>query len=262
MYKTIATEIDNGVGIITLDRADRHNAFDDVLLQELVRALGSMSRDNNVRVVVLSSTGKSFCAGADLEWMQASSRLSAEENQRDARVMAEMLKRLATMPKPTIARVQGAAYGGGVGLVAACDIAVAAFDVQFSFSEVRLGIIPAVISPYVIAAMGMRHARRYMLTGERFSAAEAYRLGLVHEMVVDEVGLDVAVGQIVGTLLHNGPRALAECKDLIRAVAYRPLDADLMDDTVRRIASVRASEEGREGIAAFLEKRRPSWLPG
>jgi methylglutaconyl-CoA hydratase len=260
MYKTIATEIDSGVGIITLNRPERHNAFDNVLLQELVRALGSMSRDNSVRIVVLSSTGKSFCAGADLEWMQESARLSAEENQRDARVMAEMLKRLATMPKPTIARVQGAAYGGGVGLVAACDIAIATFDVQFSFSEVKLGIIPAVISPYVIAAMGMRHARRYMLTGERFSAAEAYRIGLIHEMLVDDAGLDDAVGQIVTSLLQNGPRALAECKDLIRAVAYRPLDADLMDDTVRRIASVRASEEGREGVAAFLEKRRPAWL--
>lgn len=260
MYKTIVTEIDNGVGIITLDRAERHNAFDNVLLQELVRALGSMSRDDSVRVVVLSAAGKSFCAGADLGWMRESAELSSEENQRDARVMAEMLKRLATMPKPTIARVQGAAYGGGVGLVAACDIAIATFEVQFRFSEVRLGIIPAVISPYVIAAMGVRHARRYMLTGELFSAAEAYRIGLIHEMVADEAALDMAVGQIVDTLLRNGPRALAECKDLIRAVAHRPLDAELMDDTARRIASVRASGEGREGLAAFLDKRRPAWL--
>jgi methylglutaconyl-CoA hydratase len=261
MYKTIATEVDSGVGVITLDRPERHNAFDDALLQDLVRALGSMSRDNSVRVVVLSAAGKSFCAGADLGWMSQSAQLSSEENQRDARVMAEMLKRLATMPKPTIARVQGPAYGGGVGLVAACDIAVATFDAQFSFSEVRLGIIPAVISPYVMAAMGVRHARRYMLTGERFSAAEAYRIGLIHEMVADDAALDVAVGQIVDALLKNGPRALAECKDLIRAVAWRPLDAELMDDTVRRIASARASEEGREGVAAFLEKRRPAWLP-
>jgi len=243
MYKNIVTEIDSGVGIITLNRADRHNALDD-----------------SVRVVVLSSTGKSFCAGADLAWMRQASALSTEENQRDARVMAEMLKRVATIPKPTVARVQGPAYGGGVGLVAACDIAIATFDVQFCFSEVRLGLIPAVISPYVIAAMGPRHARRYMLSGESFSAAEAYRTGLIHEMVADQAALDEAVGQIVEVLLQNGPRALAECKDLIRAVVNRPLDAELMDDTARRIARARASDEGREGVAAFLEKRRPSWL--
>jgi len=260
MYKNIVTEIDSGVGIITLNRADRHNAFDDVLIQELVRALGVMGRDESVRVVVLSSTGKSFCAGADLGWMRAAGALSLEENQRDARVMAEMLKRVATIPKPTVARVQGPAYGGGVGLIAACDIAVATFDAQFSFSEVRLGLIPAVISPYVIAAMGPRHARRYMLTGESFSAAEAYRTGLIHEMVADQAALDDAVGQLVDVLLQNGPRALAECKDLVRAVVNRPLDAELMDDTARRIARARASEEGREGVAAFLDKRRPSWL--
>lgn len=260
MYKNIVTEIDGGVGIITLNRADRHNAFDDVLIQEMVRALGVMGRDDSVRVVVLSSTGASFCAGADLGWMRDAAGLSLEENQRDARVMAEMLKRIATIPKPTVARIQGPAYGGGVGLIAACDIAVATFDAQFSFSEVRLGIIPAVISPYVVAALGPRHARRYMLTGERFSAAEAYRIGLIQEMVADESALDDAVGQIIDALLLGGPRALGECKDLIRAVVNRPLDADLMDDTARRIARARASDEGREGVAAFLEKRRPSWL--
>jgi methylglutaconyl-CoA hydratase len=259
MYKNIVTEIDSGVGIITLNRADRHNAFDDVLVQELVRALGVMGRDDTVRVVVLSSTGKSFCAGADLGWMREAGALSTEENQRDARVMAEMLKRIATIPKPTVARVQGPAYGGGVGLIAACDIAVATFDAQFRFSEVRLGLVPAVISPYVIAAMGPRHARRYMLTGESFSAAEAYRVGLIHEMVADEAALDEAVGQIIGSLLENGPRAIAECKDLIRAVVNRPLDAELMDDTARRIARARASDEGREGVAAFLDRRPPSW---
>jgi methylglutaconyl-CoA hydratase len=259
MYKNIVTEIDSGVGIITLNRADRHNAFDDVLVQELVRALGVMGRDDSVRVVVLSSTGKSFCAGADLGWMREAGSLSLEENQRDARVMAEMLKRIATIPKPTVARIQGPAYGGGVGLVAACDIAVATFEAQFRFSEVRLGLIPAVISPYVIAAMGPRHARRYMLSGESFSAAEAYRIGLIHEMVADDAALDEAVGQIVDGLLQNGPRALADCKDLVRAVVNRPLDAELMDDTARRIARVRASDEGREGVAAFLDKRRPTW---
>ena len=262
MYKNIVTEVDAGVGIITLNREDRRNAFDDVTIQELVRAIGVMGRDEGVRVVVLSSSGRDFCAGADLGWMRNAASLSAEENQRDARVMAEMLKRIATMPKPTVARVQGSAFGGGVGLLAACDIAIATFDAQFALSEVKLGLIPAVIAPHVIGAISERHARRYMLTGERFSAAEAYRIGLIHEMVADEAALDEAVGQIVEALLQNGPHALSECKDLLRAVVHRPLDAELMDDTSRRIARVRVSEEGREGIAAFMEKRRPQWVTG
>lgn len=260
MYKNIVTEVDEGVGIITLNRPDRHNSFDDVTIQELVRAIGVMGRDDQVRVVVLSSAGESFCAGADLGWMRDAANLSAEENQRDARVMAEMLKRIATIPKPTVARVQGIAFGGGVGLVAACDIAIATFESQFSLSEVRLGLIPAVISPHVIGAISERHARRYMLTGERFSASEAYRIGLIHEMVADEAALDDAVCQIVTGLLQNGPHALSECKELIRAVVHRPLDADLMDDTARRIARVRVSDEGKEGIAAFLEKRPARWI--
>jgi methylglutaconyl-CoA hydratase len=262
MYKNIITEVDEGVGIITLNRPDRHNSFDDVTIQELVRAIGVMGRDDAVRVVVLSSAGKNFCAGADLGWMRDAANLSAEENQRDARVMAEMLKRIATIPKPTVARVQGIAFGGGVGLVAACDIAIATFEAQFSLSEVKLGLIPAVISPHVIGAISERHARRYMLTGERFSAAEAYRIGLIHEMVADEAALDDAVWQIVTALLQNGPHALAECKELIRAVVHRPPDAELMDDTARRIARVRVSDEGKEGIAAFLDKRPPGWISG
>jgi methylglutaconyl-CoA hydratase len=262
MFKNIITEVDEGVGIITLNRPDRHNAFDDVTIQELVRAIGVMGRDDSVRVVVLSSAGKNFCAGADLGWMRAAANLGAEENQRDARVMAEMLKRIATIPKPTIARVQGNAFGGGVGLVAACDIAIATFEAQFSLSEVKLGLIPAVISPHVIGAISERHARRYMLTGERFSAAEAYRIGLIHEMVADEAALDDAVWQIVTGLLQNGPHALSECKELIRAVVHHPLDAELMDDTARRIARTRVSDEGKEGIAAFLDKRPPNWISG
>lgn len=260
MYKNIVTEIDSGVGIITLNRADRHNAFDDVLIQELVRALGVMGRDDSVRVVVLSSTGKSFCAGADLGWMREAGALSLEENQRDARVMAEMLKRIATIPKPTVARVQGPAYGGGVGLVAACDMAVATFETKFALTEVKLGLIPAVISPHVIAAIGERAARRYMLTAEAFSAAEAYRLGLIHEMVPDEAALDEAVGEWVTALLKNGPRALAECKALIRSVANRPLGPEVVDYTVDRIANLRVSPEGQEGLGAFLQKRKPNWV--
>ena len=260
MSETILTEIDRGIGIITLNRAERHNAFDDALIRELSQALTAMDTDPAVRVVVLSSTGKSFCAGADLNWMKRAAGFSAEETQRDALGLAGMLRLLNEMRKPTMARVQGPAYGGGVGLVAACDIAIAAFDAQFALTEVRLGIVPAVISPYVIAAMGERKARRYMLTAERFSAAEAYRIGLVHEIVPGEAELDEAVGEIVDTLLANGPCALGECKALIRAVANKPIGQEVIVDTASRIARVRASDEGREGMAAFLEKRKPNWV--
>jgi methylglutaconyl-CoA hydratase len=260
MYKNIITEVDQGIGIITLNRPDRHNAFDSQTIGELIQSFAGMASDDAVRVVVLSSAGKSFCAGADLEWMRTAAKWTSAENEADARVLAEMLHRLATLPKPTIARVQGAAYGGGVGLIAACDVAVATFDAQFALSEVKLGLIPATIAPHVIAAIGERHARRYMLTAERFSAAEAYRLGLVHEMVADEASLDLAVGAIIDAVLDNGPDALAECKDLIRAVGHRPIDAVVIADTARRIARVRASDEGRQGVAAFLEGRKPGWI--
>ena len=231
MYTNIVTEIDLGVGIITLNRPERHNAFDDALIAELSHALDSMADDPAVRVLVISSTGKSFCAGADLNWMKRAAGYGEDENLRDSRALAGMLRRLAQCPKPTIARVQGPAYGGGVGLVACCDIAIATFDAQFSLTEVKLGIIPAVISPHVIAAIGERYARRYMLTAERFSAAEAYRIGLLHEMVTDETALDEALGEIIDALLMNGPRALAECKQLISAVAWKPLSDDVVEDT-------------------------------
>jgi methylglutaconyl-CoA hydratase len=260
MYKNIITEVDQGIGIITLNRPDRHNAFDSQTIGELIQSFAGMASDDAVRVVVLSSAGKSFCAGADLEWMRTAAKWTSAENEADARVLAEMLHRLATLPKPTIARVQGAAYGGGVGLIAACDVAVATFDAQFALSEVKLGLIPATIAPHIIAAIGERHARRYMLTAERFSAAEAYRLGLVHEMVADEASLDLAVGAIIDAVLDNGPDALAECKDLIRAVGHRTIDAIVIADTARRIARVRASDEGRQGVAAFLEGRKPGWI--
>jgi methylglutaconyl-CoA hydratase len=260
MYKNIITEVDQGIGIITLNRPDRHNAFDSQTIGELIQSFAGMASDDAVRVVVLSSAGKSFCAGADLEWMRTAAKWTSAENEADARVLAEMLHRLATLPKPTIARVQGAAYGGGVGLIAACDIAIATFDAQFALSEVKLGLIPATIAPHVIAAIGERHARRYMLTAERFSASEAYRIGLVHEMVPDEASLDQAVGAIIDAVLDNGPNALAECKDLIRAVSHRTIDAVVIADTARRIARVRASDEGRQGVAAFLEGRKPGWI--
>ena len=260
MYQNILTEIDIGVGIITLNRPERHNAFDDALIAELSAAIDQMAADPAVRVLVISSSGKSFCAGADLNWMKRAAGYSNEENLRDSRALAGMLRRLAQCPKPTIARVQGPAYGGGVGLIACCDIAIATFDAQFALTEVKLGIIPAVISPHVIAAIGERYARRYMLTAERFSAAEAYRIGLLHELVTDAAALDDAVGEIVDAVLKNAPGAMAECKALIAAVAWKPLSPEVIEDTAQRITRLRASEEGREGMSAFLEKRKPNWI--
>ncbi len=259
MSETILSEIDEGVGIITLNRPERHNTFDDALLHDLTIALVEMDINPGVRVVVLSSTGKSFCAGGDIHWMKRAAAYSQEETQRDAADLAHLMFTLCNLGKPTVARIQGPAYGGGVGLIAACDIAIATFDAVFALTEVKLGIIPAVISPYVIAAMGERAARRYMLTAERFSAAEAYRLGLLHEIVPGEAQLDDAIGEIVEALLGNGPRALAECKTLIKAVANRPINNEMVNDTAARLARVRASAEGKEGMAAFLEKRLPSW---
>jgi methylglutaconyl-CoA hydratase len=259
MAETVLTEVDGPIGIVTLNRPERHNSFDEVLIAELTAALSDLERDEAVRVVVLSSTGKSFCAGADLNWMQRAAHYGQEENLRDARNLARLLSTLNLLGKPTIARVQGSAYGGGVGLIAACDVSVATYDAQFALTEVKLGIVPAVVSPYVVAAIGQHKARRYMMSAERFAAAEAYRIGLVHEIVPDENALDEAIGEIVGALLECGPHAQAECKDLIRSVANRPLSSDVIEDTARRITRVRASPEGREGIAAFLEKRKPSW---
>jgi methylglutaconyl-CoA hydratase len=258
-YQNILTETDAGVGIVTLNRPERHNAFDDATIAELSDAMERMAADDAVRLVVISSTGKSFCAGADLEWMQRAAGYSLEENQRDAGELAAMLLHVSECPKPVIARVQGPAYGGGVGLIAACDMALATFDAKFALTEVKLGIIPAVISPHVIAAIGERYARRYMLTAEAFSAAEAYRIGLIHEMVADEAALDEAIGELVEQMMKNGPQAIAECKALIRSVANRPLGPKVIDYTVERIANVRCSPEGQEGLSAFLQKRKPNW---
>lgn len=261
-YQSIVTEVDSGVGILTLNKAQRHNAFDEQLIAEITAALHELDADPDVRVVVLSSTGRSFCAGADLNWMRAAAGYAPEENLRDANRLAELLATLNELPKPTIARVQGPAYGGGVGLIAACDIAIGSYDAVFALSEVKLGIIPAVISPYVLAAIGERYARRYMLTAERFSAAEAYRIGLLHEIVPGDEQLDEAIAEIVDGLLANGPQAQAECKALIRVVSGQPIDEQTIAETAQRITRVRASAEGREGLAAFLEKRRPNWLAG
>ena len=259
-YQSIMTEVDGSVGILTLNRAQRHNAFDEQLIAEITAGLRELEADESVRAVVLSSTGKSFCAGADLHWMKRAAGYTPAENLLDANRLAELMSTLNELSTPTIARVQGPAYGGGVGLIAACDIAVATYDAVFTLSEVKLGIVPAVISPYVLAAIGERYSRRYMLTAERFSAAEAYRIGLLHELVPGEEQLDEAIAEILDSLLANGPNAQAECKALIRVVAGQPIDDQTIEETVQRITRVRASPEGREGLAAFLDKRRPSWL--
>jgi methylglutaconyl-CoA hydratase len=259
-YQSILTEIDGNVGILTLNKAQRHNAFDEQLIAEITEGLRELEADARVRAVVLSSTGKSFCAGADLNWMKRVADCTPEENLLDAKRLAELLSTLNELSKPTLARVQGPAYGGGVGLIAACDIAIGTYDAVFALSEVKLGIVPAVISPYVLAAIGERYSRRYMLTAERFSAAEAYRIGLLHELVPGEEQLDEAIAEILDSLLANGPHAQAECKALIRIVAGQPIDAETIDETAQRITRVRASPEGREGLAAFLEKRQPNWV--
>jgi len=257
----LAVEIHGPVGLITLNRPERHNAFDDVLIEELTAALRAMEGDDSVRVLVLGGAGRSFSAGADLNWMKRMAGYSRDENQRDAMALGALMRTLAHLRKPTIARVTGAAYGGGVGLVACCDIAVASHDATFALSEAKLGLVPAAISPYVIAAIGERAARRYFITGERFSAAEAWRLGLVHELGRDADEVDSRLNDLVEALLACGPAAQREAKDLVRAVANRPVTSELIQDTAERIARLRASPEGREGVAAFLEKRRASWVP-
>ena len=249
---------DDGVAWVTLTRPEVHNAFDDTLIAELSAVLGGFASDERVRAVVLGAQGRSFSAGADLNWMQRMAGYSERENLDDARALAELMRRLYELPKPTLALVQGPTYGGGVGLVACCDIAIAAETANFCFSEVRLGLIPAAIGPYVIAAMGERAARRYFLTAETFSAREAMRFGLVHDVVPDEALRDFG-RRVIKALLRGGPNAQVAAKDLILTISGRPLD-DLAEETAKRIARLRVSEEGREGIAAFLEKRKPRWL--
>lgn len=259
---SIQVVIDGHRGELTLNRPERHNALDEAMIAELTAALRELATDPGVRVVVLSAVGKSFCSGADLAWMQRAAGYGEEENLADARNLATLFTTLDTLAKPTIARVQGPAYGGGVGLVAACDMAIGVSETRFALTEVRLGLIPAVISPYVLAAIGARQARRYMLSAEVFPAAEALRLGLLHQVAEDLAALDRTVDALVKTLAANGPEAMASCKRLIAEVAGRVVNPPLIDDTARRITSVRAGAEATEGLSAFLEKRRPNWQGG
>ena len=250
---------ERGVATITLNRPDIHNAFDDTVIAALTNAFTHAANDPAVRVVVLAANGKSFCAGGDLNWMRRMAGYNYDENLRDSNALADMLRTLNFLPKPTIARVQGAAYGGGVGLVACCDIAVASSNSAFCLSEVKVGLIPATIGPYVVQAIGQRAARRYFTTAELISANTAHVLGLVSELV-EPKELEAHVANIVTNLLRNGPNAIAEAKRLVLDIAGREIDAAMIADTSERIAQTRGSDEGREGLSAFLEKRKPNWI--
>ncbi|KZX51343.1 gamma-carboxygeranoyl-CoA hydratase [Halioglobus sp. HI00S01] len=259
---TVSTTIDErGVATVTLNRPDKHNAFDDVVIAELRAAFDALAANDTVRVVVLASEGKSFSAGADLGWMKRMAAYDYSDNLADARLLADMLKALYDMPQPTIARVQGAAFGGAVGLVSCCDMAVASERASFSLSEAKVGLIPATISPYVIKAMGERAAQRYFTTAERFQAAQALRLGLISELASDDE-LDNVLNSLISALLQNGPLAVREAKKLVHDVAGHPITPALVEGTCEAIARIRISEEGQEGLGAFLNKRQPRWIAG
>jgi methylglutaconyl-CoA hydratase len=258
-YQTFEIELQQGVATVWLNRPDVRNAFNETTIAELTQAFRALGHDAGVRAVVLAARGPAFCAGADLNWMRKMADYTHDENRADAALLADMLRTIYLCPKPVVAKIQGDCYAGGMGLVAACDIAVAAQEVTFCLSEVRLGLIPATISPYVIKAMGENAARRYFLTAERFGAQEAQRIGFVHE-VVDAGALDAKVAEIVKALVGNSPNAVREAKKLVREVGGRPLTDALIADTVEGIAQIRASDEGREGVRSFLEKRKAGWL--
>jgi methylglutaconyl-CoA hydratase len=258
-YQTLELAHDAHVATIWMNRPEVRNAFSEQSIAELTHAFRALGKERSVRAIVLAARGTAFSAGADLNWMKKMAAYSEEENRADALALAEMLHVIHTCSKPTLARVQGDSYGGGVGLVAACDMAIVTEDAGFCLSEVRLGLIPATISPYVIRAMGERAASRYFLTAERFDAREAARIGFVHEVVPPDE-LDAAVARMLHHLTAGGPHAQDEAKRLIRDVAGEAVDEELLADTARRIAEVRVSPEGREGIAAFLGKRKATWL--
>ena len=246
------------VAEVWLNRPEVRNAFNDGVITELTAAFRSLGADPGLRAIVLAGHGKAFCAGADLSWMRAMAGYTWEQNHADAAGLAEMLWTIWTCPLPVVGRIHGDCYAGGVGLAAVCDVLVAAEGVQFCLSEAKLGLLPATIGPYVVRALGEQASRRYFTTAERFDAARAQALGFVHEVVVAEA-LDAKVAEIVAACVANGPAAVKACKQLVKDVAGRPVDAALRDDTARRIADIRASAEGREGVQAFLNKRDPAW---
>ncbi len=258
MPDTLLIATAEGVRSIRLNRPDRHNAFDDAVILDLTAAFGAAAADPGVRAVVLAAEGRSFSAGGDLNWMRRTADYSHAENLADAKALARLMEAVDGCPKPVLCVVQGAAYGGGVGLVACCDLVVAAEDARFCLSEVKLGLAPAVISPYVVRAIGARAARRYFLTAEVFDAPTAARLGLVHEVVPADRLADRRDAWL-RQLKANAPGGMAAAKGLVRRAAEEPLGQALRDWTAERIAELRASDEGREGIRAFLEKRKPNW---
>jgi methylglutaconyl-CoA hydratase len=260
MTQKVLSFIDkDGNATIALNRPELHNAFDPEMVEQMTTTLEQLEANPKVRAVVLMGQGKSFCAGADIEHMRQSAKFTREQNRKAALAAAQMYYALYTLRKPTIARVHGAVRGGGIGLVAACDIAIGSRDATFRLSEVRLGIVPAMISPYVVAAIGERYARRYAISGEEFDSAEAYRIGLLHDLVEFEM-LNPRIGHILADLYCGGPNAIVAAKQLIRKVARAEVTAQVVADTANSIAEIRASAEAQEGLGAFLEKRKAAWI--
>jgi methylglutaconyl-CoA hydratase len=257
-YETLSVTFAGQVATVTLNRPDVRNAFNETMIAEITAAFSALDQRDDVRAVVLAANGKAFCAGADLNWMKKMAGYSDAENHADAMRLAAMLSAIYRCSKPVIARVNGDAYAGGMGLISACDMVVAVDTARFCLSEARLGLLPATIAPYVIRALGEQASRRYFTTAELFDCSTALRLGLVSE-AVSEDKLDATVQQLAETLCANGPQAVRACKQLVQDIAGRELDAALIEDTATRIARVRASAEGREGVASFLDKRAPSW---
>jgi len=256
----IQMNVDHGTAHVTLNRPDVHNAFDEVMIAALAATWDELAGRDDVRVVIVRGTGRSFSAGADLNWMKRAAGYSEEQNREDALKLAQMLYKLYVLPKLTIACVQGAALGGGMGLVSCCDIVIAEEKAVFGLSEVKLGLIPATIAPYVLRALGERQARRYFQTGERFTARKAYEIGFIHELAPGPEEADARLTGLLHELERNGPHAMAEAKKLCLDLAGQDIGQALLEDTAQRIAQIRTGNEAKEGLAAFLEKRKPDWV--
>jgi methylglutaconyl-CoA hydratase len=257
--QTLEISIAHHVAVVWMAREKVRNAFNETMIAELAQTFTRLGADDSVRAIVLAGHGPAFCAGADLDWMRRMAGYSMQENRTDARALADMLRTIYECPKPTVARVHGDAYAGGIGLVAACDVAFGAIGANFCLSETKLGLIPATISPYVLRAMSANAARRYFLTAEKFDSGEAYRIGLIHDLAPPDE-LDARINELLGALMQTSAAAVRASKLLVREVAGRAIDDALAADTAERIAQARASEDGKEGVRAFLDKRKPRWL--